>query len=75
MVAFLKCFGTRTCFRIASFVLSTADLVRRWTVRLLWSRRIGFADTRLLLAVARNLNHAAIRLTRIAPSSRNDNEY
>lgn len=75
MVAFLKYLGIRTCFRIAGVMLSAADLVRGWTMRLLWSRRIDLADTRLLLAVARNLNHAAIRLIRITPHSRNDNEY
>lgn len=75
MVTFLNCFVTRTCFRIASVMLSAADLVRGWTMRLLWSRKISLADTRQLLTVARNLNHAAIRLIRIAPRSRNDNEY
>lgn len=75
VVAFLNRFVTRTCFRIASVVLSAADLVRGWTMRLLWRRKIGLADTRLLLAVAGNLNHVAIRLIRLAPRSRNDNEH
>lgn len=75
VVTFLNCFVTRICFRIASVMLSAADLVRGWTMRLLWSRKIGLADTRLLIAVARNLNHVAIRLIRIAPPSRNDNEH
>lgn len=75
MVAFLNRLVTRTCFRIASIMLSAADLVRSWAMRLLWSRKIGLADTRLLLAMARHLNHAAIRLIRIAPRSRNDDEY
>lgn len=75
MATFLNCFVTRTCFRIASVMLSAADLVRGWTMRLLWTRKIGLADTRLLLAVARNLNHAAIRLIRIALRSGNDNAH
>ena len=75
MVTLLNGLVTKTCFNIASVMLSAADLIREWTMRLLWNRKIGLADTRLLIAVARNLNHFAIRLIRIAPRSRNDNEH
>lgn len=75
MVTFLKCSAARTCFTVASVLLNAADLVRRWTTRLLWNHRIGLVDARLLLSVARHLNRAAIRLIRITPCSRNHDEF
>lgn len=75
MVTFLNFFVTRTCLRVASVMLAAADLVRRSTARLLWKRRIHLVDAKRFFAAARHLNRAAIRLIRITPCSRNDDEY
>jgi hypothetical protein len=75
MATFLKCLAARTCLTVAIILLNAAELVRRWTTRLLWNRRINVVDARLVLSIAKHLNRAAIRLIRITPCPRGHDEF
>jgi hypothetical protein len=75
MVIFLKCLTARICIKVASILLNAAELVRRWAMRMLWNRGINVIDARLVLSTAKHLNRAAIRLIRITPCPRGNDEF